>query len=89
MSSIYVGNLPYTMSEDDLRDLFSEFGEVTGAKLIIDHETGRPRGFGFVEMDKDGARTAIRAINGNEIGGRTLRVNEAHQRPPTSADAGH
>lgn len=84
MASIYVGNLPYSMTENDLKELFSEYGEVQAVKLIIDHESGRPRGFGFVEMDKNDARMAIKDINGNEVGGRTLRVNEAHQRPPTS-----
>ncbi len=84
MASIYVGNLPYTMSENDLKDLFSKYGEVQAVKLIMDHQTGRPRGFAFVEMEKGNAREAIKVINGNEVGGRTLRVNEAHQRPPTS-----
>lgn len=83
MASIYVGNLPYTMSEDELKALFAEHGEVHSVKLIMDHESGRPRGFGFVEMEKEDARIAIKAISGNEVGGRTLRVNEAHQRPPT------
>ncbi len=84
MASIYVGNLPYSMSESDLKELFSEYGEVRSVKLIMDHETGRPRGYGFVEMEKSEARAAINVINGNEVGGRTLRVNEAHQRPPGS-----
>ena len=84
MASIYVGNLPYSITENDLKELFSEYGEVQAVKLVMDHETGRPRGFGFVEMDKTDARSAIKVINGNEVGGRTLRVNEAHQRPPTS-----
>ena len=84
MSSIYVGNLPYEMTEEELRELFSPHGDVRSVKLIIDHATGRPRGFGFVEMDKDNARDAIKQINGNEVSGRTLRVNDAHQRPPTS-----
>jgi len=83
MASIYVGNLPYTMTEEDLKNLFSEHGNVHSVKLIMDHESGRPRGFGFVEMEKEDARVAIKDINGNEVGGRTLRVNEAHQRPPT------
>lgn len=82
MASIYVGNLPYTASEDDVRELFEQHGSVHSVKLIVDHATGRPRGFGFVEMDKENAKDAIKQINGNEFGGRTLRVNEAHQRPP-------
>ena len=84
MASIYVGNLPYTITENDLKNLFSEYGEVQAVKLIINHETGRPKGFAFVELEKGNARAAIKVINGNEVGGRTLRVNEAHQRPPTS-----
>lgn len=83
MASIYVGNLPFSITEDELQEMFSEFGEVQSVKLISDHETGRPRGFGFVEMERDNAREAINAFNGKEVGGRTLRVNEAHQRPPT------
>ncbi len=59
MASIYVGNLPYTMTENDLKDLFSDYGEVQAVKLIMDHQTGRPRGFAFVEMDKGDARDAI------------------------------
>lgn len=80
MKSIYVGNLPFTATEDEVRSLFSEFGEVSSVKLINDRETGRPRGFGFVEMD-DGADAAIDKLNGSDMGGRTLRVNEAQQRP--------
>jgi RNA recognition motif-containing protein len=86
MSSIYVGNLPYTTTEEELAELFSEHGNVHSVKLIIDHATGRPRGFGFVEMDKEHAKDAIKSVNGNELGGRTLRVNEAHQRPPSGRD---
>lgn len=82
MSSIYVGNLPYTITEADLEALFLQHGEVRSVKLIIDHATGRPRGFGFVEMDKNSVRIAIKRVNGNELGGRTLRVKEAHHRPP-------
>ena len=82
MASIYVGNLPYSASEEEVRDLFAEYGTVHSVKLIIDRESGRPRGFGFVEMDRDDARNAIKQVNGNEMGGRTLRVNEAHERPP-------
>lgn len=84
MASIYVGNLPFSMTEDDLQELFREYGDVTSSKLINDHETGRPRGFGFVEIDDDGAKKAIEALDGQEVGGRTLRVNEARQRAPHS-----
>ncbi|MDZ7761166.1 MAG: RNA-binding protein [Desulfovermiculus sp.] len=77
---MYVGNLPFSSTEDDLRDLFSQYGEVKSANIIYDRETGRSRGFGFVEMAEEGADSAIEALNGNEFGGRTLRVNEARPR---------
>lgn len=78
MLNIYVGNLPYKMTEQELRDAFSEFGEVASAKIITDRETRRPKGFGFVEMSDDAAgKKAIDALNGKEFGGRPLRVNEA------------
>lgn len=80
--SIYVGNLPWSSTEDEVRDLFSQFGEVTSVKLINDRETGRPRGFGFVEMDDADALKAIEALEGTEFGGRSLRVNEARPREP-------
>ena len=79
--NIYVGNLPYRMSDDELRDLFTEFGEVTSAKVIMDKMTDRSKGFGFVEMpDKAAAEKAIREVNCKDIGGRPLRVNEAQPR---------
>ncbi|MFK7959893.1 MAG: RNA recognition motif domain-containing protein [Phycisphaerales bacterium] len=75
---IYVGNLSFDTTEDEVRDLFSQHGEVTDVALITDRETGRPRGFGFVEMrDDDAGRNAIGEIDGQEVGGRQLRVNEA------------
>jgi len=78
---IYVGNLAYSTSEDAVRDIFSEHGEVTDVKLIIDRDTGRPKGFGFVEMpDDSAARNAIGALDGAEIDGRNLKVNEARPR---------
>ncbi|MFO7876021.1 MAG: RNA-binding protein [Desulfovermiculus sp.] len=77
---MYVGNLPFSSTEDDLRDLFSQYGEVQSANIIYDRETGRSRGFGFVEMAEENADSAIAALNGNEFGGRTLRVNEARPR---------
>lgn len=83
MKSIYVGNLPFTASEEDVRSLFEPFGAVSSVKLVSDRDTGRPRGFGFVEMDDDGdAETAIRELNGKDMGGRTLRINEAQPRSP-------
>lgn len=76
---IYVGNLPFTATEDSLSELFSQYGKVESVKLITDRDTGRPRGFGFVEMG-DGASTAINALNETEFGGRNLKVNEARPR---------
>ncbi len=80
MTSIYVGNLPFTASEDELRNLFEQYGPVNSVKLITDRDTGRPRGFGFVEMDQDAASTAIESLNGKDLGGRSLRINEAKER---------
>jgi len=76
--NIYVGNLPYSSTEDELRQLFEQYGQVSSAKIITDRETGRSRGFGFVEMESDGeADAAIEALNGNDYGGRKVVVNEA------------
>jgi RNA recognition motif-containing protein len=80
MKKIYVGNLPFSATESELRDVFEEHGEVESVKLVNDRETGRPRGFGFVEMPDDAADAAISALNGKEMGGRSLRVNEARPR---------
>ncbi len=81
MKKLYVGNLPYSTSESELRDMFAEHGEVASASLVMDRETGRPRGFGFVEMTDDGqANAAIEALNGQNVGGRDLTVNEAKPR---------
>ena len=82
MKSIYVGNLPFSAKEDEIRDLFAAYGEVQAVKFIMDRETGRFRGFGFVEMDDASAKQAIDALNGKEVGGRALRVNEAQERQP-------
>lgn len=79
---IYVGNLPYTANEDEIRDLFEQHGAVQSVKVITDRETGRPRGFAFVTMEDEEADAAIKALNGSELGGRTLRVNEAQRRSP-------
>lgn len=78
--SIYVGNLAYSTDGPSLTDLFSAYGEVVSANVISDRETGRSRGFGFVEMDGEGARKAIEALNGAEHDGRRLKVNEAQKR---------
>jgi RNA recognition motif-containing protein len=80
MTKIYVGNLPYSATEDELRDLFAAHGEVQTVSLVNDRETGRPRGFGFVEMAGEDAASAIQALDGSQMGGRTLKVNEARPR---------
>ncbi len=78
---IYVGNIPYTLSEDELKDLFEAHGEVASARIINDRETGRSKGFGFVNMPDNGdAETAIQEMNGADYKGRPLRVNEARGR---------
>ena len=79
--NIYVGNLPFQSTEDEVRAAFSEFGDVISVKLINDRETGRPRGFGFVEIEDDAAEEAIQALDGSTFGGRTLKVNEARPKP--------
>ena len=83
---IYVGNLPFSATEDEIRSLFGDFGEVDSVNIITDRETGRPRGFGFVEMSSGGDE-AISALNGSDMGGRSLTVNEA--RPRTGGGGGH
>ncbi|MFC1743144.1 RNA recognition motif domain-containing protein [Candidatus Riflebacteria bacterium] len=79
--NIYVGNLSYQFSESELQELFAEFGSVSSIKIITDRDTGRSKGFGFVEMSGDEeAKEAIKQLDGREIGGRNLRVNEAKPR---------
>jgi RNA recognition motif-containing protein len=78
MKNIYVGNCPFSVTEDELRDLFAAYGEVDRVAIITDRDTGRPRGFAFVEMpDAEAADAAIKGLNGTELGGRDLKVNEA------------
>ena len=81
---IYVGNLPYEATEAELEKLFGEFGEVLSVALPTDRDTGRPRGFGFIEMESMEASKAIAATNGRDFGGRTLNVSEAKPREPRS-----
>lgn len=82
MTTIYVGNLPFSATAEDVRALFERHGKVESVKLINDRETGKPRGFGFVDMSSSDAQTAIQQMNGFQMGGRALRVNEAQERPP-------
>ena len=81
MTRLYVGNLPFSATDESVRALFSKHGTVEKVSLITDRETGRPRGFGFVEMSSADAARAIQALNGADFGGRPLRVNEAQDRP--------
>jgi cold-inducible RNA-binding protein len=83
---IYVGNLPYSVTRDQLAELFSPFGEVADVHVVTDRQTGRPKGFAFVEMDDAGAQKAISQLNGSELGERTITVNEA--RPQTERREG-
>lgn len=83
---IYVGNVPYTATEDELRGLFGAHGEVESVKIVMDRETGQPRGFAFVEMEDRGGSAAIAALDQAEMGGRKLRVDEA--KPREGGEAG-
>ena len=81
MKKIYIGNLPWSATETELNDMFAKFGAVASVAVVTDRETGRSRGFGFVEMaEADEADKAIQALDGTDVGGRALRVNEAQQR---------
>lgn len=81
MTRLYVGNLPFSATDESLRALFAKHGTVEKVSIITDRDTGRPRGFGFVEMSGADAARAIEALNGTDFGGRPLRVNEAQERP--------
>ena len=85
---IYVGNLPFSATEDSVRELFQQHGTVESVNLISDRETGRPRGFGFVEMDDAGADAAISALEGTSMDGRNLRVNLARPREDRGGGGG-
>lgn len=80
--SMYVGNLPFSADQNSLQSLFAPFGEVVSAKVMSDRETGRSRGFGFVEMETSNARQAMSSLDGAEMDGRKLRINEAEKRTP-------
>ena len=91
-NKLYVGNLPYTVRDDDLQQAFSAFGNVSSAKVMMERDTGRSKGFGFVEMGNDAeAQSAIQGMNGQSMGGRSLVVNEARPmepRPPRTGGFG-
>lgn len=86
-SKIYVGNLPFSATNEQLNEMFSKFGEVASAKIITDRDTGRSKGFGFVEMNS-GADSAIEKLNGSDMGGRNLVVNEARPMEPRTGGFG-
>src|SRR4029078_12223084 len=88
MTKIYVGNLPYSATEDELRELFSAHGEVSSVRLVNDRETGPPPGFGFVEIWGEDGEGAIQALCGSQMGGRTLKVNEARPRENSGGGGG-
>ena len=87
MTKIYVGNLPFSVTESEIRELFGQYGTVDSVVLPTDRETGRPRGFGFLEMSRADASRAIQNLNGKSMGGRALRVNEAQERTSTPRGA--
>src|ERR1700681_3599283 len=85
MKNLFVGNLPFSSNEDNLRTLFAQFGEVSQVKIMTDRDTGKPRGFAFIEMTQDeDAAKAIAALNGKDFEGRALTVNEARPKPERS-----
>ena len=87
MANIYVGNCSFDVTEQQLRDVFAAYGDVASVSVITDRDTGRPRGFAFIEMsDQGSAQNAIRGVNGTQLGGRTLNVNEA--KPKTNGGGG-
>ena len=86
-NKLYVGNLSYRTEQESLRSLFTQYGEVVSATILTDRDTGRSRGFGFVEMaDQDAANAAIQGLNGTEFEGRMLKVNEARERSNRDSD---
>ena len=87
MTKLYVGNLPFTVTEETLRNLFAPHGTVEKISLINDRDTGRPRGFGFVEMSNADASRAMQALNGQDLGGRPLKINEAQDKPRSNSSA--
>lgn len=86
---LYVGNLPYTVTDSELQQIFEQHGAVQSAQVVMDRDTGRSKGFGFVEMGSDAeAQSAISGLHGAEVGGRTLTVNEARPRPEGGGGGG-
>jgi RNA recognition motif-containing protein len=87
MTKLYVGNLPFTVTEEAVRTLFAPHGTVEKISLINDRDTGRPRGFGFVEMNNADASRAMQALNGKDFSGRPLKINEAQDKPRSSGNS--
>jgi RNA recognition motif-containing protein len=88
VTKLYVGNLPFTTTEESVRALFSQHGTVERVSLISDRDTGRPRGFGFVEMSNSDAARAMQALNGTDLDGRSLKVSEAQERERSGGNGG-
>ncbi len=88
MKKIYVGNLPWSTTESELNDMFAVYGTVHSTAIITDRETGRSRGFGFIEMDEDDAAKAIGELDGRNMDGRALRVNEAQEKRRSGGGGG-
>lgn len=89
MKKLYVGNLPYEITEEEITEAFSQYGSATSVKLISDRETGRSRGFGFVEMESaEQAQAVVDELNGKEMFGRTLKIDIAKDRPPRTGGGG-
>ena len=88
-NKLYVGNMSFNSTEDDIRDAFAPYGTVTSVNIVMDRDTGRPRGFAFVEMGSDGeAQAAMQALDGQDLGGRNLKVNVAKPREPRGGGGG-
>ena len=85
---IYVGNLPWSTTDADLETMFADIGSVISARVITDRDTGRSRGFGFVEMSGEDGQRAIAELNGNQVEGRALRINEANEQKPRQSGGG-
>ncbi len=85
---LYIGNISFSTTEEELREVFGKHGTVDSVSVITDRDTGRSRGFAFIEMDDSGAAAAMEALDGQELGGRPLRVNEARERQPRGGGGG-
>jgi len=89
VTKLYVGNLPFSATEDTVRTAFAAHGNVESLSLVMDRETGQPRGFGFIEMSNADAQKAMQSLNGRDFGGRPLKVNEAQDKPRGGGGGGY